>query len=306
MSRFCQSLFCLTAMMAIACSTRAQTPPAPNVKTTIVFQAITPPPPPVSQSPVAYFRKLLAMSPEERLASLTNRPTATRVAILAKVQEYERLGPDERELRLRVTELRWYLMPLLQTAPTNRTEQLARVPDDLRDLVKNRLVQWDLLPPPLKQEFLQNDRTLHYFVRLEPTSSTAAAQRAKKISDQFNQFFELTASEKEETFSTLSTEERAQMQKTLQTFNQLPPQQRTQCIQNYAKFADMSAAERADFLKNAERWSQMSPNERQTWRDLVANVPVWPPMPPSFPQNIMPPMPPIPPPGNTAIKMATN
>jgi hypothetical protein len=70
------------------------------------------------------------------------------------------------------------------------------------------------------------------------------------------------------------------MEKTLQTFAQLPPQQRIRCLRNYAKFAGMSAAERAEFLKNAEHWSQMSPKERQTWRDLVAQVPVWPPLPP--------------------------
>jgi hypothetical protein len=51
----------------------------------------------------------------------------------------------------------------------------------------------------------------------------------------------------------------------------------------------MSAAERAEFLKNAEHWSQMSPNERQTWRDLVAQVPVWPPLPsPAVPANLIP------------------
>jgi len=32
----------------------------------------------------------------------------------------------------------------------------------------------------------------------------------------------------------------------------------------------------------------MSPKERQTWRDLVTQVPEWPPLPPA----LMPPMPP--------------
>jgi hypothetical protein len=76
------------------------------------------------------------------------------------------------------------------------------------------------------------------------------------------------------------------MEKTLQSFEQMPPQQQAQCVNNYAKFAGMSTAERAEFLKNAERWSQMSPGERQTWRDLVQNVPEWPPLPAAiFPQN---------------------
>jgi hypothetical protein len=78
------------------------------------------------------------------------------------------------------------------------------------------------------------------------------------------------------------------MEKTLQSFEQLPPPQRRQCVHNYAKFAGMSATERAEFLKNAESWSKMSPAERQTWRDLVTHVPLWPPAPPL----VMPPLPP--------------
>ena len=54
------------------------------------------------------------MTPDERENFLTNRPPEIRKRILAKVGEYEALDPDERELRLRATELRWYLMPLLR------------------------------------------------------------------------------------------------------------------------------------------------------------------------------------------------
>ena len=70
------------------------------------------------------------------------------------------------------------------------------------------------------------------------------------------------------------------MEKTLQTFDNLPAAQRAECIRAFTKFASMSAVGKQEFLKNAERWSQMSPGERQTWRDLVANVPQWPPLPP--------------------------
>ena len=66
------------------------------------------------KSPVDFFRKLLAMAPEEREAFLTNRPPEIRQRILAKVDEYEALDPDQRELRLRATELRWYMMQLLR------------------------------------------------------------------------------------------------------------------------------------------------------------------------------------------------
>ena len=107
--------------------------------------------------------------------------------------------------------------------------------------------------------------------------------------EQFNQFFELTPAEKSQTLNTLSDAERAAMAQTLAAFEKLPAKQRLQCTRNYAKFTGMSGPERAEFLKNAERWSQMSPKERQSWRDLVAHVPMMPPMPPAnVPADLMP------------------
>lgn len=79
------------------------------------------------------------------------------------------------------------------------------------------------------------------------------------------------------------------MEKTLKAFAKLPAAQRFQCIRAFKEFAGMNPQERAEFLENAQRWSQMSPKERQTWRDLVAQVPIWPPVPRAL---IMPPLPP--------------
>ena len=92
------------------------------------------------------------------------------------------------------------------------------------------------------------------------------------------------------------------MEKTLQSFDKLPPAQRAQCIRAFTQFAGMSPAERAEFLKNAERWSQLTPKERQAWRDLVAQVPLWPPLPRAV---IEPPMPP-PLPSRPHPTLATN
>ncbi len=265
---------------------------------------------PRSRSPVGLFRQLLAMTPDEREAFLTNRPPRIRERILAKVGEYEALDPNERELRLRATELRWYLLPLMQEPPENRAARLARVPADIRELVGSRLNQWSILPPQLQQEFLENERTLRYFVKVDmsngpplpqaiPPDSEAARWNAmtedqrKKIAAAVNQFFELSPDEKQAALSTLSDAERKQMGKTLQAFDQLPPNQRDECIHAFAKFTGMSASEKQEFLKNAERWSQMSPADRQAWRDLVVNVPQWPPLPQGF---ITPaPPPPLPP-----------
>ena len=266
--------------------------------------------PPLPQSPVNNFRQLLAMTPKERENNLTNRAPEVRARILAKVREYLALGPDERELRLRATELRWYLSPLLPDSPTNRAERLAAVPDDLRDLVKARLAQWDILPPPLQREFLENERALRYFSHVDSTNgppgpgggrertlpdsdlarwNALSEVQRQRITDRFNQFFELAPMEKQATLDTLSPIERRQMEKTLQAFGQLPPPQRAQCIRAFTEFAGMNSSDKQEFLKNAERWAQMSPRERRTWRDLVANVPKWPPLPP--PLKPLPPLP---------------
>lgn len=271
------------------------------------------------RSPVALFRQLLAMTPEERETYLTNRPPQIRERILAKIKEYEALDPNERELRLRATELRWYLLPLMRESPGNRAASLAKVPSDIRELVKSRLNQWIILPPQLQQEFLENEHALHYFAHLDISNLTTLqrisppgselqrwasmteAQR-KKIAANVNQFFDLTPDEKDVALNTLSDAERKQMEKTLQAFDKLPPDQRTECVRAFAKFASMSAPEKQEFLRNARRWAQMSPTDREAWRDLVKNVPEWPPLPTGF---ITPPPPP-PLPANVHPAAATN
>ncbi len=256
------------------------------------------PPYPPGYSPVDLFRQLLAMTPDERDSYLAKRPPEIRDRLLGKIQEYLALDPDERELRLRATELRWYLLPLLRDPPARRDADLAQVPDRVRDLVKARLLQWEILPPELQQEFLENERAVHYLAHTTnspteedasfntPTDAELAQWKAlsenqrNAIANQFNGFFELTPDEKQQALNTLSDAERAQMEKTLQSFASLSSDQRLECIRAFNKFADMSPRDRAEFLKNAERWSQLSPRERQAWRDLVADVPQWPPLPP--------------------------
>src|SRR4051794_15374769 len=84
--------------------------------------AVAPPLPsvPTLKSPVDRFRELLALSPMERRRSLTNRPIDLQRRTLAKLREYDALSPNERQLRLQATELRWYLRPLMELSPTNR------------------------------------------------------------------------------------------------------------------------------------------------------------------------------------------
>jgi len=255
---------------------------------------------PLGKSPVDFFRQLLAMTPDERDVFLTNRPPEIRARILAKVGEYAALDPDERELRLRATELRWYLMPLLHESPANRAAQLKLVPADVRELVQARLEEWSILPSTLQEEFLENENILQYFAQVDaggkPPENAGRApsetERAhwnelseaerRQVTAGFNQFFELTPDEKQTALNTLSETERRQMKNTLQAFDKMSPSQRAECVNAFARFASMTAPEKAEFLKNAERWSAMSPAERQAWRDLVVNVPQWPPLPVGF------------------------
>lgn len=283
------------------------------------------PPPPSVKSPIAFFRELLAMNPAERKQALTNRPPDSQARILAKVHEYLLLKPNDCELRLQVTELQWYLLPLMTAPATNRPALLAAIPLRQRKLVEDRLREWDKLTPPVQKQLLDNQIVLRYMAEIEGLTDerrreilktisperramleegiarwdTMSAEQRRNTLGHFYRFFELTSEEKEKALNTLSGPERRQIEKTLITFGNLPPAQRTACIQSFAKFASLSLEERHQFLKNAERWKAMPPAERKAWRDLVRNIP--PPLPPD-----LPPLPPSTPRPRPAHTVATN
>lgn len=275
------------------------TPPVPA--------SLIPPTPGPTPCPVEFFRKLLVMSPSERFGALTNRPTAMRARLMAKVREYLALDPNERELRLQATELRWYLEPLMRLSAEQQAARLAQIPEQWRTAVAARLRQWDILPPAFQQAMLTNSTAVHFFSQVVPQPPVPGAEpdsRSEQLAAQFDQYFELTPAEKAGALRTLAPSERDQIQKTLATFEHLPPGQRLRCLRNYAKFAGMTPGERAEFLHNADRWAQMTPAERQNWRDLVDRVPVMPPLP--GPAQGVPPE--LYPPGTRALRasVATN
>ena len=252
------------------------------------------------------------MTPAERQQALSSRAPENQQRILAKVEEYEALSPDDRVLLLQATELRWHLVPLLSLPAARRAAALKQIPPDLRPLVETRLEQWQILPPPIQEQILDDDQKLQLYLQLEASSpqqrqvllqtlppgkrqeleggfarwvKLPAADREKTLG-QFNQFFELTPEEKEKVLATLSEPERHQMEITLRAFEKLPGDQRAQCIRAFGKFASMGADERRQFLRNAERWQAMTPAERERWRDLVRDVPQWPPLPPGFDASV--------------------
>jgi hypothetical protein len=283
----------------------AAAPPPANRSDLPAATAAPPPMPPLSKSPVEVFRELLLMTPGARIQALTNRPPEVQQRILVKLREYAALQPDERELRLRVTELRWYVLPLLSAPPESRAAQLERIPADLRKLIESRLTQWNILPPPLQKQVLDDDQTMNLYLQLEASTTAQRenllknlpAGRREEVEGGFRQwvqlseaerrklvehvyrFFELTPREKDKVLATLSEPERRQMESTLASFANLPPAQRVQCIRSFGKFASLNPEDRNQFLKNAERWQAMTPEERQTWRNLVNSTALMPPLP---------------------------
>ncbi len=263
------------------------------------------PPVPTVKSPVDSFRTLLVMPATDRKEHLASRSADVQKKLVEKIREYQGLSPDERELRLKVTELRWYLKPLMAMPATNRDAQVKLIPENLREMVTARIEQWDKLPSAIQQIILTNQHGATY-VTLGPPMPPGIPSPAGKIrvsfQQRFNQLFELTPSEKEKILATLSDAERHQMEKTLESFGKLSTIQRRQCVASFTKFAGMSPDERQEFLKNAQRWSEMSPAERQSWRELVSAAPKMPP----FPQiTIKRPPPPVNP-HNAPAAVTTN
>jgi hypothetical protein len=253
-----------------------------------------------------------------RIAALRDRPEPQRRALQAKLLEYDSLPAEVRERRLRATEFRWYLRPLLAVVPTNRTHQLALIPDAYRDLIRQRISRWDALPTETRRDLLAYDRALAWLaqsrvsaaMRLQtpvPPSpppqpsgqlevqlanwSALPESRRDALCEQFEAFFQLPDARRERALDRLSNEERHEIEATLEAFAELPPAQRALCIRSFRKFAQLSREERSSFLRTADRWRAMTPEDRDQWRRLVTTLP---PLPPGF--DTPPPLPPVLPP----------
>ena len=281
------------AIFVVAASSASAQPTTPE-----------PPPPPVAQPPVDFFRELLALNPPQRDNALKDRSLESKTAVLAKVREYESLNPDERELRLRATELRWHLLTLMPLSPTNRTAQLDAISEPMRKLVQDRLATWDKLSPDGKEAVLKAESSLQRAVQVllrrltlpstnTPKPSPQQIQKfeeslklirglpadQQKLIAQLDHFFELKPEEKTKVLGALSETERKEMEKSLEKFANLPKAQRDQCVSAFTKLASLTPDECRQFLQNAGRWQAMSAAERQAWRDLVHKIPGTPPSP---------------------------
>lgn len=273
--------------------------PAPSARS-------EPPAPPSRKAPTAIFRELLAASPAERERQLASRSPTARALIEAKLREFEVLPPAHRELRLRVAELQFFLLPLLRADPHSRPALLAEAPAEVQPLLEERLRAWERLSREQQQELLDSQRSLAWFVRLQSTSdrsfthllaqvpaadraelesqlehwrSLTAGDRTRKTAD-FQRFFEMSAGEQEKVLREISPEERRQMEATLARFSQMRPEQRERAVRGFRQLFTLAAPDRAEFFQNIAPWQAMTPAERAAWRQIVARVTAPPPMPP--------------------------
>lgn len=246
-------------------------------------------------SPVQFFRDLLAMSLAERESAIASKTPRTREALLSKIREYEALDPETRELRLRTTELRWYLKTLLPMDPAARSRMLAAMPASDQASVAYRLKQWDRLSPGWRSEILKHERTMDWLRKRELESSNEPGPREMEsrlaqwqalpkeervgMIDSFKKFFQLSESEREKTLAALPQSQRATVAPTLRKIEALPTAQRVEFVNAFRQIASMPAAQRERFVRKADQWRQMTANERQTWTDLVIKFP---PLPPGF------------------------
>jgi len=252
---------------------------------------------PLMRSPVELFRQLLVMKPVEREKFLADRPADKRTGLLEKIQEYEAMKPEERELSLGATELQSYLEQFVNTAPTNRAAQLAAVPEPYRKIISDRLNVWDILPPDLQKDVLAHEATKRYFLGAGPEALTNDAwkilppplqdevSRLSKVSPEqrrqsfavAEQFFGLSDEEKQKVLGTLSDTERQRVGETLQTLQHLPKEQLDRCLKSIGRLAGLNERDRREFMKNAGRWNEMPPEERAAWRNLDDSLPPLPP-----------------------------
>jgi hypothetical protein len=254
-------------------------------------------------SPISQFRRWLSMSATDLDRDLSKRPESQRKILRAKIEEYQLMPPEMRDLRLRQVELRWYLVPLMHMDPKQRATRLSSIPAEYQNTIKERLEQWDLLPPPIQKEALESEITRNYLIRLDNSSRSEREviltrlpmERRKEVEQElarwqsltprqkqtrysrFDYFFELNPQEKQKVLNALSDEERAQMQNVLERFNNLPRAQRQHCIESFHKLASLTPEEQDQFLKNAERWQALSPADRESWREMVNALPPLPP-----------------------------
>jgi hypothetical protein len=198
--------------------------------------------------------------------------------------------------RLHALLMRSYMRSFMRMNPVERAPHLAALPEADGAALRQRLGPWDILPPQLKKDVLENENLLRMIAaaggtnpvdnvfssmtpeqreQLRPQNdrwSQLPEERRQQILARFNQFFDLRETERIRVVAQLTDSEREQMEKTLSKFGQLSKEERDQAMQGFRKFAQLPPAEQALFLKTADRWKAMSEHDKQLWRTFVATL----------------------------------
>ena len=255
------------------------------------------------------------MAPAQREEVLTTRSEKQRTYLRARLAEFDALSPAEREIRLRLIELRAALMPLLLAAPGDRAKLLRQVPDVQRELVEAQLRVWDDLPAARLEQLLARRADGPAFAPLPPdppvelrpptTASAAAARRSRgeeglavwrslsaeqqsRATQQLTRLLALPPRQQEAVMADLPEAQRASVTRMVASLGRLSVVDRERCLASFQRFAAMSPAQRHRFWANVDRWETLAPEERRAWRTFTATLP---PSPPGL-QSPPPPPPP--------------
>ena len=273
-----------------------------------------------ADSPFAVFKKIVSLPETEREAEVGKLKISSeghRKLVQAKIREYAAMPEAECHRKLDALDFRWHLMPIMKMAKTDRVKRLASVPERYRSDIERRLTGWDQLDAGVRADLLKNESFFRYLssfghgrqsrvaltnhMEKMPTRLREGLEERittwrekpkpdrRRMTRQFQQFFDMPAAEQERALSHLSSWERARMEASLAEFKALSHTQRELVIQSFEKLTNMSQGERAGFFRNTERWNDMNEGERKKWRTLVTQMP---PLPPGFGKQATPPMPP--------------
>ena len=271
-------------------------------------------------SPFAKFKQIFDLPEAKRQVAVNNLSISSekyREIISSKIKEYGVMPEHERNRKLDALDFRWHLLPLLKLEPVKRADRLESVPERFREEIQRRLVGWDKLEIQDRQNLIKNESFFRYmssfgrgresrvaltnhiekmpFKLRESVEQKISQWRDKpkvdrrKMTRQFNRFFDLRPIDQEKALSHLSNRERAKMESSLVRFKSMTAAQREIVLKSFDSLASMSQGERTAFFRNSQRWNEMSNVERKQWRTLVTKMP---PLPPGFEKKVSPPLPP--------------
>lgn len=267
-----------------------------------------PPPMPLAHSPIDFFREMLAMNESQRQEALNHRSSRQQEVLMAKLAEYEAMPDIEREVRLEVTELHYYLMPLLKESADQRESRLKAIPSGKRLRVLRRLKQWDSLTSSVQQQLLANQQVMNWFIRQEiewkvppplprsplrlpfPENQRKFSQeQAQRMEGVFQQFVELPETEQKRSLAGLPGDQRKRILQAANELSEMPSPVRRKCINSYIEILAMSKAEQVAIMRKVAQWQSLSLEEKHALRSFVPQVP---PLPPGLQSAEFPPLPP--------------